>query len=178
MPITEATLVVEDGTGLTSGNSYQSISGASGYHARVGNDVWFDYTADEQAAALVSGTRFVEARFRLVGQRLTSGQALHFPAVGAWDADYFLWEDVVPPAVAEAVSEYALLSIQGQVLFPPRDPAVEGAITSRSETVGPHSESFSFASPIRLDLPRYPEQDQILIRAGLVRGKRRSTIRG
>ncbi len=178
MPITEATLVVEDGTGLTSGNSYQSIEGASGYHERVGNDAWFDFTADEQAAALVSGTRFIDARWRFVGQKLTSGQTLSWPRIGGYDADYFLWEDAVPPVVAEATAEYALLSVQGQVLFPPRDPSVEGAITSRSESVGPHSESFSFASPIRLDLPRFPEQDQVLIRSGLVRGKRRSTIRG
>jgi len=126
----------------------------------------------------VNATRFIARRWRFVGQRVLSGQALDWPRWGAYDSNQFLWEDVVPPIVAQATAEYALLAISGALLFPTPDPSNQGAITSRSETIGPHSESFSFASPVHLDLPRFPEQDRLLQWSGLVRGKRRNTIRG
>lgn len=179
MPIPVSGLILETGSGLSNANSYQSLSGASGYFAGIGNDAWAEeYTAEEQAQALVTATRFIDLRWRFVGSRVGSGQALEWPRYGGYDTDMFLWEDCVPPVVAKAACEYALLAISGTVLFPPRDSQREGAISSRSETIGPHTESFSYAFPLRLDLPRYPEQDSILKKSGLVRARRRTIIRG
>ncbi len=181
MFLTAAEMVVETGSGLVDANSYQTLSGASGYFERVGVlDEWEGFTEDEQATFLVSGCLFIERRWRLAGYRTTSGQSLHFPAIGAFDVERnILWdEDQVPSPVPEAQCEYALLASRGVDLWPPADPSQRGAITQRSETIGPHSESFTYARPLRFDRPSHPQADSILLRSGLVRGPRRTTIRG
>jgi hypothetical protein len=176
MPISPSALVVEDGSGLTSGNSYLSISGANDYHAAHGNDGWAAATSGDRAQALVDATEYVDHRWRFVGQRLASGQALSWPRLGAYDADGFLWEDIVPFSIEKATAEYALRAISGELA--PDPTGLAGPVTSRSETIGPHSESVSYSSPVREDVRNFPQADSIVKRSGLVRNPRPRTIRG
>jgi hypothetical protein len=177
MPITSDDLVLETGEGEEDSNTYVTVSGADVYHAGLGHDAWAEYDEDERAQALLDAAQYMSARWSWVGQRVTSGQAMDWPRLGAYDADRFLWEDAVPPAVVKAQCEYALLAVSGTTLYPTPGPGEQGAITSRSETIGPHTESVSYARPLRLDLPRYPAVDRILTKAGLIRGKRQWTVR-
>lgn len=73
-------ITVEDGTGLTTADSFISLVDAAAYHTARGNSAWTGTdTVKEQA--LVRATSYLEQKYGLkwAGYRKTSTQALSWP---------------------------------------------------------------------------------------------------
>lgn len=107
-------LVVEDGSGLSTAESYISVANAGTRRTNLGdNTAWDPLTTAQKEQALRKGAQYLEQRYglRWKGIRLLSTQALSWPRYGAivhgWDVD----SDVVPAAVANANADLALKSL-------------------------------------------------------------------
>lgn len=111
-------LIVEDGTGLPTANSYVTLEEADAYFADLGSEDWY---ADP--AAIINATQAVDllysSRFR--GSRLTQEQALAFPRSAFADANGFT-RSGIPTELKKAVFELALLHLQGVKLIADPDP--------------------------------------------------------
>ena len=182
---------VETGAGLSTANAYISVAFANDYHTGRGNAAWAGSTIEKQQA-IVRATDYLDKRFgpRFVGTRRNSQQALEWPRLDAFDQDDFLLQgplDDVPRQLQKACAEYALRAILPADLLPDTG-TQSGDITSTSVTVGPVSESFTFAktatnrvaqSSIVSDskIPEYPAADlwiEELLRSSNVRRIRRA----
>lgn len=107
-------LVVEDGTGLSTAEAYCSVAEATAYHAARGNTAWGDLDTSVQEQALRAATDYMvgEYRMRWSGERKTDEQALDWPrslvprkdrGAGGYYAD-----DAVPQEVKNACASLAL----------------------------------------------------------------------
>lgn len=115
-------LVVEDGTGLSTAESYASVANADAYIAKwYGADAdWTAATTDEKETALRQGTRFIDFRFgnRWIGFRTNEDQALDWPMQGVEDMDGFSIDtDEMPTALIDAASEMAYRYVKGDRFF-------------------------------------------------------------
>lgn len=79
-------LIVEDGTGLTTADSYVSIAVADAYHTAMGNTGWTG-TGAAKEIALRRATQYIDTRYTYRGVRLVSDQALEWPRSG-YESDY------------------------------------------------------------------------------------------
>ncbi len=112
-------LVVEDGTGLATANSYISEAGADLYHANRGDTVSWDGVASKEAL-LVSATDFLKdaSIFPWVGTKKTYLQGLAWPRTGGTErTGQEIPDNVVPATVADATADLALL-LSSQILHP------------------------------------------------------------
>lgn len=124
------TIVVEDGTGLTSANSYISTADADTYHANRGRSTWTALTADAKAIALIAGTQFIDSVYNWIGLKSKKTQGLKWPRIARLDESgnaILLVDrdgfdiDAVPQAVINACAEAAFLSLTEE-LFQDDDP--------------------------------------------------------
>lgn len=107
-------LVVENGTGLSTAQSYVTVAECDAYHAARGNSTWTDASTLDKERALVRATAALDGRysFRFPGCRLEEDQALEWPRLDALDArGYIIDSDSVPLAVKNASCEAALVEI-------------------------------------------------------------------
>jgi hypothetical protein len=155
-------VTVENGTGLSTADSYVSRTGADTYHSDRGNVAWGEATEVERERALIRATQWIEARYRSrwIGTRATSEQALSWPRLNAVDPDGYEVAGV-PRAVAHATAEAALLVVSGQELAPPQERA--GRV--KREKVGPIETEYADGAPAGTN---YPAISGLL--RGLVRG--------
>ena len=110
-------LVIEDGSGLKSAESYVSVAECDAYHSARNNTDWTGDQAEKEAA-LREATAFVEDSYRGLwrGVRATWDQALCWPRFGVMDQDGFqLASDTVPSLLKNAVCEAALRAIQSDL---------------------------------------------------------------
>jgi hypothetical protein len=120
-------LVVEDGTALSTAESYISVADADSYHSLRGNTDWAALTTGAKEAALRKATDYMIQvyRMRWEGTRVSSTQALDWPrnwvemddfaAVTVNGAQtlggfYYYPSDEVPIEVARACAELALIA--------------------------------------------------------------------
>ena len=108
------TLIVEDGTGKTTSESYCSVAQADAYHSvRSTASTWVDFDTDAKEAALRLATDYIQQLYagRWVGRRCTDGQALDWPRYDADRPDsssgYWL-STVVPDILVKGCAELAL----------------------------------------------------------------------
>ena len=150
--------LVEDGTGLAAATAYVSVSYADAYHALSGAAWTGEESAKQQA--IVKATRFIDRRFfgRFRGVQRSGSQALAFPRVGIYDEAGRL-RDEMPRQIKEACAEYALRALSGEILPDPEHDAA-GVVRSRTEQVGPISESVEYERTRAA--PSYPEADALL----------------
>lgn len=163
------TLVVQDNTGSVEGaNAYISVATFKAYHDDRGNSyAGSDDTAIEQA--IIRATDYLDQRFYYVGEkRLGRDQTTEWPRQNAWDRDRYYLTDL-PTEVKEACAEYALRALAAEVNPDPTRDETGRAVQSRSEQVGPISESVTYADKALFQLPKYPAADQRLLKSGLVR---------
>lgn len=163
-------MIVQNDDGLiANANSYLTVAEFVAYHEAGGNTTAAEADQDAIEFALVKATRFVDARFRFVGQKLNGrDQTTQWPRIGAYDRDRDPI-DGIPRELKEAVSEYAARIVAGTDLLPdPEQTANGAAIQSKAEKVGPIEESVTYAQGARYELPRYPLADNMLRSAGLV----------
>ena len=115
-------VVVEDGTGLETANSYISLADADTYHSDRGNATWAAAASDAiRNAALIKATQWLDGQYRSrwVGFRKTDDQALDWPRYDAYDSDgYYLDSDSIPTRITYAQAEAALAIVDGIELSP------------------------------------------------------------
>lgn len=135
-------LIVEDGTGMATAQSYVSAAVATAYHALRGNAAWALATEANQEAALVRACAALDGygynNWR--GVRLSAAQALDWPRSGAWDKDGYPLTGV-PATLATSACEAALVELGSA-----------GALTKKAEaglselTIGPITKKWQGSS--------------------------------
>lgn len=147
-------LIVENGTGMATAESYISVDDASTRLAALGLTNWATLSTTEMEQALRRATVFMEQRYRTrwKGTRLLRAQALSWPRYGVtvdgWDID----SDVVPAEVANACADLAFKAVGGDL-----SPDLERGILR--EKVGPLETEYDAFAP---QAKRYPAIDQAL----------------
>lgn len=162
-------LTVQDNNGSVAGaNAYITVEEFKTYHTDRGNA--FSSFADEQiASAVIRATDYLDQRFNFVGKRLQGrNQSTEWPRYDAWDLDDYAINGI-PGEVKEATAEYALRALTAALNPDPERDGTGAAIASKSESVGPISESVTYVSGSVFAMPKYPAADQRLIKAGLTR---------
>ena len=134
-------LIVEDGTGLSTAESYISVAGASSYHTARGNAAWAALASDTlREQALRRATDYMQQNYRMrwSGYRKTDTQALDWPRyeVPKRDVASLTWSyyenDEVPVEVSNACAELALRAAAADLLAdlgPPRTGVSVGPIS-------------------------------------------------
>jgi hypothetical protein len=109
------TLVVEDGTGKTTANTYITLDGADTYHEnRLHVTDWTGATETDKEASLIWATRMLDDMVNWKGLKTNDDQALRWPRSGVYDEDELLIdEDTLPTPIAEATAELARHLIAG-----------------------------------------------------------------
>lgn len=152
-----ATIIVEDGTGLTNSNSYVTLAEADQYFADTGNLGWAG-SDDFKKQNLINATMAMDATY---GQRYISWlrdpvlQALLWPREQVWDRhSRRIEQQSIPKTLKDAECEMALLAQNGVDLYPSGNKADN--ITSESVQVGEISQSFGYKTSPK-DQPQYEE---------------------
>lgn len=107
------TITVEDGTGLSTANSYVSEADATTYFIDRDVEDWHNYTGtNDKEAALVRATAAIDGLYRgsFPGyKKLSRDQALEWPRSYAYDIEGNLIDsDSVPTEIVQATCEAAL----------------------------------------------------------------------
>ena len=108
------TLVVEDGTGLSTSESYISVADADTYIAayRGANTTW-DAAADAaKEVAARQATKYLDGISIWKGMKAFSAQALDWPRIYAYDETLTAY-DGVPTALEQATAEVMFLIVTG-----------------------------------------------------------------
>lgn len=176
-----ADIVVEDGTGLDTANSYVSIADADTYHELRGNASWTDATQDQKATALIHATEYLDMRWTFVGAVTFPGspsdlaQALQWPRT---DDEFIIdsrgnqyGDDEIPFWIVNATLEYALAYLTtGRLLPDPTVPDTAGRfVTLKREKLGPLEEEtrFSDSRGTITSKRTYALADKIIRQSGL-----------
>lgn len=104
-----ATLVLEDGSGLETSNSYASVAEADAILDPQNNTTAWDAASDEtKGNMLIWATRLIDQHVRWSGYRATEDQALRWPRYNVYDRDGYQFDsDIVPEPVKQATAELA-----------------------------------------------------------------------
>jgi hypothetical protein len=125
-------------------------------------------TADQINIALIVACDYLNIRFRYKGERRRGrDQTTEFPRSNLWDKDRF-YVTVIPQEAKDAQAEYAFRALSGTLLADPEVSASGAVVQSKTETVGPISESVTYVGGAAYSMPRYPLADQKLLKAGFV----------
>jgi len=153
-----ASFVVEDGTGKTDANSYCSVADADTYHVTyTGSAVWSAAQAADKERGLIAATQYLDIQFgqRYRGTRKSVSQALGWPRYNAEDDDdYDIDSDSLPQKLKDACAELALRVVSGDDLLGTQ--TSPGSVVSESVTVGPISESKTYAGGTQPSVYEYP----------------------
>lgn len=112
-------LTVENGTGLSTADSYLSEADADTYHVNHGNTSWAAAVTGDKETALRNATQYLDLAYgqRLDGVRLKQTQSLDWPRANVSDRDgYSVGYNSVPVCVADATAEAALRSLTESLL--------------------------------------------------------------
>lgn len=137
-------LVVEDGSGLATAESYISVADADTRHSNLGNTAWTDVSVTTQAkeAALRKATNYmVQAyRERWQGLRLGPVQSLDWPRMDVFVDLWPVASNIVPATIANACADLALKALSA-------DLAPDLTQNVVSETVGQITVEYDKGSP-------------------------------
>jgi len=127
-------LIVEDGSGMATAESYISVSAADDYLNKRNRDAtWTTYSPEQKEGYLRAATEYLDAMCSWRGSVANEDQALGWPRFDACDKwDRLIANNVVPQLVKVATVEIAS---QGAI-------AQTGEQMIRSETVGPISVTY------------------------------------
>jgi len=175
MPLTSSDLVVEDGTGLATANTYISIADTDAYHLIRGNELWSDADENDKVVALVRATQYVDERWVYQSVRFVATQALIFPRTTLYNQDGTDVSETVPQEIKDATCEYALQVLgdgSGVVaLSTTPDQSDPRAITYNREKVGSLETEIHYDGTRGVQVQKtYPTADRIIVRSGYTRG--------
>lgn len=147
-------IVVENGTGLSSANAYVSVADADARHAAAGLTNWATLTTTEKEQAIVRATAYMEQAYRLrwKGTRVYRVQALSWPRYGAVVDGYDLESTTVPTDIANACADLALKAAAGDLA-----PDLERGLIRKK--IGPIEKEWDRNSP---QATRYRNADMAL----------------
>lgn len=138
------TLIVEDGTGLSTSESFISVANADARIAALGlsSTEWTALDATGKEQALRRATSHLEGlyRDRWKGTRLLRTQALSWPRYGAVVDEWQIESTLVPTDIANACAELAFKAAAGDLA-----PDIERAVIR--EKVGPLETEYSATAP-------------------------------
>lgn len=87
-PLTAATIVVEDGTGVPSANSYVDLAYAQAYHeAALYATEWMDSDDDHRTRALIESARMIDAGMKFHGFKGQYVSAMEWPRIYAQNSE-------------------------------------------------------------------------------------------
>lgn len=149
-------LIVEDGTGLATAESYISVADAGTYHTNRGNAAWAALSTDtirEQCLRKATDYMIQAYTDRWQGVRyVAETQALDWPREGVVVNGEEVAYTVVPTIIKNACAELALKAATATLL----EDQEQGVL---SETVGPISVTYNGSSP---QAKRYKSVDAML----------------
>lgn len=102
-------LVVEDGSGSATAESYISESDADTYHSNRGNTAWAALSTAEKEILLRKATEYLDGKYSWLGSKYTAAQALQWPRSGAIVDGFTVDNNVIPAKLQQATAEVALL---------------------------------------------------------------------
>lgn len=110
-------LIVENGTGLSTAESYISVADATTRHAALGNTNWALLTTPEIEQALRRATNYMVQTYRglWTGYRINSTQALDWPRSWVVVDTYPVASNAVPSDIANACADLALKAASGDL---------------------------------------------------------------
>lgn len=148
-------LIVEDGTGLSTAESYISVAFADTYHSVRGNTLWATMSVNEREQALRRATDYMGQVYRLQwqGRRISSTQALDWPRYDVVVDGYYIASNILPNDLKNASAELAFKAAGGE-LYADQG---QGVI---SEQVGPIKVEYNPNSPATI---RYKAIDALLL---------------
>lgn len=159
------TLVVEDGTGKTTSESYISVTDADTYHSNLGNATWTGVTAVKEAA-LRKATQYMQQVYfsRWDGYRNTSTQALDWPreyveVKGLRYTEYVADTDI-PQEVINACASLALRALSEDLTADEERAVISESVDVISTTYSEHASQQK----------KYPEIDRMLAKYMLTAG--------
>lgn len=128
--------LVEDGSGITSSNSYVELTFADDYFDLRGVESWAG-KAEVKEEHLIMASDYADQRWgpRILGAPLVATQGLAIPRSAAYDKYGCPLEGVVPNW-KKAVCEYALASLLGK-LYPEASTVNAKEIKKKKTVVGP-----------------------------------------
>jgi hypothetical protein len=152
-----ASFVVEDGSGLSSSNSYVSVADADSYNENhEASTDWSGATQADKEKALRLATQYLDLKFygKWKGVRTSEEQALAWPRVGVSDYDGYSYDsDEMPQVLKDACAELALRVIEGDTLLD--DISKPGNIKSKSIGAGPLKKSVEYVGGL-FPVKKYP----------------------
>ena len=136
------TLIVENGTGVASANTYADVAYLVAYAADRG--VAIPSTLEEQEQFLLQAMDYLAWFTDLFqGSKTTTTNALPWPRQDVEIDDVAFDKDSIPSQLKNAQSQLAVEQRAGVILFPrPRTSSVEGLVTEKS--VGTLKKKFAF----------------------------------
>ena len=146
-------LITEDGSGLSTAESYISLADANTRHTNLGNTAWTGTDAAKEAA-LRKATEYMLQAYRgnWQGTRLNSTQALDWPRAWVSVDGYAVATDIVPAEVANACADLALRALSDDL-----NADLERAVIRKK--IGPLETEYSPHSPQQV---RYRAIDMML----------------
>lgn len=166
-------LVVEDGTGLSTAESYISVADADTYHVARGHTTWTGTDAVKEAALRVA-TTYIDGtyRTRFPGTKLTKEQALQWPRSGATDAEgWEIEETEIPTALKNATAEAAWRELVTPGSLNP-DLEAGGSVVRERSKAGPVEVETEYRTDAVVGRSSFDILDTIL--AAILRGSRYS----
>lgn len=142
-------LVVENGTGLATANSYTTLAEADAYLERhLYADAWTNADEDRRVSALVWATQLLDERMEWAGIPATTTQALCWPRDEAYDRlGIVVSTTVVPVPVKRATAELA------RSLLADNRPELSDRGGVVSQSVGPLSVTYGAGGSTRSTVP-------------------------
>ena len=128
-------LIIEDGTIVPNAQSYIDLAFTDSYWEQRGDpEQWTCLNPEEQEAAILYATQYVEKRYRFRGQIQDRNQVLAFPRTPFCDREgrALAGEGVIPEPVKQAVAELALRQAI-EDLFLDTDPSAKTIIRKKVE---------------------------------------------
>lgn len=108
-------LIVEDGSIVTSANSYVTYDYALAYHALRGNSAWALGTVLNQQYAIIRATQAIDSIYKgkWKGEQTDYGvQELEWPRSGVTVGSNTIADDAIPAAIKKSVCEAALRELE------------------------------------------------------------------
>ena len=127
--------------------TYLTRAAADAYFADRAVAAWAAATVEAREAALLQATAYLDVAYRFLGALARPDQALAWPRQGVRDAEGRALTGI-PPAVAAATAELALIALLGDLA-----PAARGSGHIRRERAGPVEVEYQATPPTG---PRFP----------------------
>lgn len=139
-------LITEDGTGMSTAESYISVADADAYHAARNTTLWATLTTSDKEAALRRAADYLTQAYRTrwKGYRTQALQALDWPRqsvlMGDTASQYLVPYNSIPVEIKNACAEIAFRAAAGPLAGDLKQGVVE-------KTVGPIRVKYDSYSP-------------------------------